>query len=318
VAQSYGGQRDIQHSSQEQQAPDVRLDTSNESGISTSSITASAWGLNSESSSIPGAIAAAVAIQEAAASEVVQGTTASIGPRPAAATPGSALQPYHSIVQAVQNCQHEVLVLSGYPRQVTALALEVAGLQTQALPGAAATCGREDEFWHISRVQHEWQQQPEVLCRQEVVKAVAPSPCEQQQHHSNGSCSGSVQVVLASPTKVSQVREVLEASMQSDGSQTLQLGTSFGSSEAHGGAETAEVSEQRKGVLGAVADQKRGNSSKHLLADFYVGDWACKSPVLRARAACHPGASLLSESELAKKMGVAELDVVMDGIAWRR
>ena len=274
---------------------------------SASRSTASSWRTGAESSrSNAAATSTAVAVQQAAAAAEVQGGQAaanSIGAGRSSAAVAEDLQPYHSVVQAVQNCQHQVLVLSGYPQQLTALALEATGLQTQAVPELQTPAGSDLGLWRISRGRqpHQQQQQyePDKAVRNQPqqyqeppgqegpLQSKAPHVDQQQQQPYSKQESSSkeqppvIQVVFSSPTKVDQVQEAVEALL-------------------------------RLAISGK--DQAQCNS---LPVKFYVGDWACRSPVLRARAACHPAASLLSESDLAEKMEVAELDVVMDGIAWR-
>ncbi|KAG1674122.1 hypothetical protein FOA52_015752 [Chlamydomonas sp. UWO 241] len=51
---------------------------------------------------------------------------------------------------------------------------------------------------------------------------------------------------------------------------------------------------------------------------LFLADWACPHISMHARALSHGTLlGLLSEHELATVMGVEDLDVVMDGIAWR-
>lgn len=65
-------------------------------------------------------------------------------------------------------------------------------------------------------------------------------------------------------------------------------------------------------------EHARAGQRSRQLPRLCLAEWACPSISMHTRALAHGGAlGLLSEQELAGLLGVDDVDLVMDGIAWR-
>lgn len=81
-------------------------------------------------------------------------------------------------------------------------------------------------------------------------------------------------------------------------------------------ASAQQVHARLQALQGETSSQSQSPAAARV--SVHVGEWACAAPMLRARAMAKGGGiDLLSEYALAEAMGVASLELVLDGIAWR-
>jgi hypothetical protein len=153
-----------------------------------------------------------------------------------------------------------------------------------------------------------------------------PPPQEQQQHlalqhqlqqllaaqdeAAAVSCQAScIHVVVSTPARLKQWRDGFALAQQQQQQQQQQQPL-LGPADVSTAADVVTEGEAPAPCRAAVGQQGRRIA-------WHVSDWTCGDAAVQAQVLAAGGAELLSEAGLAELLGLGDVDVIMDGVAWR-
>jgi hypothetical protein len=223
------------------------------------------------------------------------------------------MRAYAAASQAVARCSRPLWLASAHPAALD-----------QALSAAAAEAGAQGQI-------KAWQELVTVLLPppgdehdQQNKDQQHPSTQQQQPEHlqlqqqlqqlfaGQGEAAVSCQdpcihVIVSTPARLKQWRDTFATAQQQQ-----QQPPPMGAAHVSAAADVVTGGEAPPSPLcGAAAGQQVP------LITWHVSDWTCGDAAVQAQVLAAGGAELLSEAGLAELLGLGDVDVIMDGVAWR-